>query len=173
MIARIVDGKRRYLGENIPSRISDRPSIRRYQLWEHLHEEDGFKEAVLATVPEGYILLDESWTQEDGKWVQGGTLIEREQHELEQAQARAEELASQYAVDVAILVGFLSGFGYELPVPDVQATIDEIKMRLATGDIPASAHGTVALLVETYRELKSVMSDEEIVAVAQYEASDV
>ena len=168
MIARIVDGKRLYLGESIPPRIAERPSINRYHLWTQYHETDGFAPAVLVDVTGEEVLVEETWAKVDGNWVQGGVLVSREQHEEAEALKRASRLALSYGGDVALLAAFLAGFGYELPVPDVQDTIDDIKRRLEIGEIPVAAHGTVALLVELYRGLRDVMSDEDIVAVAQF-----
>ena len=168
MIARIVEGKRLYLGESIPPRIAERPSINRYHLWTQYHEEDGFAPAVLVDVVGDAVLVDETWTKEGGKWVQDGVLVNRKQYEESEAMKRASSRALSYGGDVALLAAFLDGFGYELPVPDVQDTIDDIKRRLEVGTIPVAAHGTVALLVELYRGLRDVMSDEDIVAVAQF-----
>ncbi len=122
MRVRIRDAKAIWLGDEVPSRLPERPDIRNYQLREDLHAADGFYPASLVTIPAGYVLLNEHWTVENGVAVQDGDLLTKAEAAEVAANAAAQAVdpvvAEKYAAfhsQCAAAIGAAMAAGATVP----------------------------------------------------------
>ena len=144
--------------------------------WPSRHQR-GYFEYVPIELAEGEGLDNETHTL-DGKTIrQHGTVVSAAEMQARAQAAREEEVAEMvnlYGADVAILGAQLAkftdpetGHPYAMPI-DAGKVIAEVKTGLATGAIPSTMIDAAKTLEQLYKDLRQVMTDTDIAAVASY-----
>ena len=137
----------------------------------------GYYEYQPARVDEGEGLDNPTYALDGSVIRQGGTVVSAAEMQARAQAAREQEVAKMvnlYGADVAILGIQLAkftdpetGLPYEMPI-DAGKVITEVKTGLATGAIPSSMIDAAKTLEHLYRDLRQVMTDTDIAAVASY-----
>ena len=144
--------------------------------WSSRHQR-GYYEYVPVELAEGEGLDNETHSKPDNVIMQHGTVVSAAEMQSRAQAAReqeAAEMVNEYGADVAILGAQLAkftdpetGLPYEMPI-DAGKVIAEVKTGLGTGAIPNTMIEAAKTLEELYKDLRQVMTDADIAAVASY-----
>jgi len=129
----------------------------------------GYLPPVYAEVPDGVTILKSHWTRVGNKAIE----IVDEQRTAAEAQAQAAQaeqvriltLAGQYGGLVAVLAGAISALGYAIPC-DAPAVLSDVLRRMHEEMFTAGQEARANTAFAMYKELKAVMSDSDIAAIA-------